>query len=68
VNVIREKKHANKGCEPFGSTIYYEFYIGDGFIVNINETNLTSILHQTWQFLTAVLFHSIHSVLIFMGQ
>jgi hypothetical protein len=37
VNVIREKKHGNNGCEPFGSTIYYEFYIGDRFTVNIKE-------------------------------
>lgn len=68
MNVIREKKHAKNGCEPFGSTIYYEFYVGDRFIVNINETNLINTLHQTWQFLIAVLFHSTHNVLIFMGQ
>jgi len=38
----KREKHANNGCEPIESAIYYEFYIGDGFIVNINETNVTS--------------------------
>lgn len=44
MNVIGEKKHPNNGCEPFGSAIHYAFYIGDGVIVNINETNVTSTL------------------------
>ena len=65
MNVIGEKKHPNNGCEPFGSAIHYAFYIGDGFIVNINETYVTSTI---WQNLTVLLFHSTHIVLKFTVQ
>jgi len=68
VNAIRQKKHANNGCEPFGSAIYYEFYVGDRFIVNINETNLTSTFTSNMTISNSCTFHSTHSVLIFMGQ
>ena len=63
MSVIREKRHANNGCKPFESAIYYEFYIGDGFTVNINETNVTSTFTSNMTILYSLFFHSVHLVI-----